>query len=136
MQVWAKYICPSNNVTCTGTGRLTQPLYNQLAVAANVSYGLRQYSPFLVDLQDCQAVRSAFTDITQNHCPGLRKYTKSVWIGMAIVSAGSMLTILLWMLYIRRRNMRYRMKNKTTSSHPKVGGCLGSHSLPSASKHS
>ena len=29
---------------------------------------------------------------------------------------GNWLTILLWMQNIRRRNMQYRMKNKTTSS--------------------
>jgi hypothetical protein len=107
-QAWSHFICPSINGICSGPGRLTQDLYNQLAAASNVSYGLEQYSPFLVDLEDCQTVRNTFTAIQTQHCHRMRKDTKWVWVGLAIISVGSMLSILLWMLYIRRRNMRYK----------------------------
>jgi ABC-type multidrug transport system permease subunit len=108
LQAWSHFICPSINGICSGPGRLTQDLYNQLAAASNVSYGLQQYSPFLVDLEDCQTVRNTFTAIQTQHCHRMRKDTKWVWVGLAIISVGSMLSILLWMLYIRRRNMRYK----------------------------
>lgn len=60
----------------------------------------------------CISIRNSFktifTAIGTDHCPNLRKYTMWVAVGSACLSTGSSCAILLWMIFIRRANMRYR----------------------------
>ncbi|KAK0571782.1 hypothetical protein LWI29_021473 [Acer saccharum] len=64
-QIWKTYVCQvSASGICTTTGRLTPSLYNQIVVAFNLSYGLYNYGPFLVDLQDCGKHSSTYIGIT------------------------------------------------------------------------
>ncbi|KAK1549656.1 hypothetical protein Q3G72_005655 [Acer saccharum] len=64
-QVWKTYVCQvSASGICTTTGRLTPSLYDQIGVAFNLSYGLYNYGPFLVDLQDCSKHSSTYVEIT------------------------------------------------------------------------
>ncbi|KAI8544244.1 hypothetical protein RHMOL_Rhmol08G0281100 [Rhododendron molle] len=97
LQVWQNYVCQvSKNNTCTTVGRLTPAMYSQMINAANVSYGLYQYGPFLVGLLDCSFVRETFTGITKEHCPDLKRYSMWVYIGLAMVSAAVMLSLIFW----------------------------------------
>jgi hypothetical protein len=75
-----------------------------------VSRGLYQYGPFLVQLQDCTFVRDTFTAIEQNYCPGLRRYSRWVYIGLVMVSSAVMLSLIFWVIYARER--RHRAYNK------------------------
>uniref|UniRef100_A0A7N0RA57 Uncharacterized protein n=1 Tax=Kalanchoe fedtschenkoi TaxID=63787 RepID=A0A7N0RA57_KALFE len=109
--VWQNYVCKvSASGNCTTPGRITPDTYSQLAAAVNISYALYQYGPFLVDLQDCTFVRQTFTDITREHCPDLRLYSKWVYIGLAMVSAAVMLSLIFWVIYARERRHRVYTK--------------------------
>lgn len=84
-----------------------------MEAAVNVSYGLYRYGPFLVDLQDCTFVRDAFTDVSNRHCPGLRKYSGWIYIGLVMVSTAVMLSLIFWVIYARERRHRVYTKQFT-----------------------
>ncbi|KAJ4816407.1 envelope glycoprotein B [Rhynchospora pubera] len=113
-QVWKGYECETKVVSgreiCSTAGRVTPRIYNQMAAAVNVSQGLYQYGPFLNQLEDCTFVRDTFTSIDSNNCPGLEKYSRWVYIGLVMVSAAVMLSLVFWVVYARER--RHRVYNK------------------------
>ncbi|GAV73914.1 hypothetical protein CFOL_v3_17397 [Cephalotus follicularis] len=110
-EVWKNYTCQvSASGVCTTSGRLTPNLYSQMTAAVNVSYGLYRYGPFLIDLVDCTFVRNTFTDISNDHCPGLRRYTEWIYIGLVLVSGAVMLSLIFWVIYARERRHRVYTK--------------------------
>ncbi|KAK8683004.1 hypothetical protein V6N13_039080 [Hibiscus sabdariffa] len=112
-EVWKKYICNvSSSGICTTPGRLTPKLYSQMSAAVNVSYGLYRYGPFLVNLQDCTFVRDTFTDISHDYCPGLRRYSQWIYIGLVVVSTAVMLSLIFWIIYARERRHRVYTKQQ------------------------
>jgi hypothetical protein len=115
-QVWKKYVCQVSAAgICTTTGRVTPTYYNQMAAAVNVSYGLYRYAPFLVNLQDCTFARSTFTDINNDHCPGLRKFSGWIYIGLVMVSVAVMCSLIFWVIYARERRHRVYTKRARSS---------------------
>ncbi|XP_075503643.1 uncharacterized protein LOC142541001 isoform X3 [Primulina tabacum] len=118
-QIWRNYVCQvSKNNICTTVGRLTPTLYNQMSSAVNVSYGLYHYGPFLTNLVDCTFVRDTFSVIHDDHCPDLERYSRFVYIGLAMVSAAVMLSLILWVLYARERRHRKYTKLVDATSDP------------------
>lgn len=116
-KVWMNFTCQvSASDICTTTGRLTPTLYNQMTGAANVSYGLYRYGPSLVELVDCTFVREVFTDISNNHCPGLQLYTKWIYVGLVMVSGAVMLSLIFWIIYARERRHRVYTKQFISSA--------------------
>jgi len=110
-QVWKNYVCQvSKSGICTTPGRLTPTFYNQMAAAVNLSYGLYRYSPFLVNLEDCTFVRDTFTGISNDHCPGLKRFSGWIYIGLVMVSAAVMLSLIFWVIYGRERHHRVYTK--------------------------
>lgn len=113
-QIWKGYVCSvsvvNNKEICTTVGRLTPSLYNQFTAAVNVSSGIYQYSPFLVQLADCTFVRETFNGISSDNCPGLTQNSKLVYVGLALISAAVMLSLVFWVIYARER--RHRKDNK------------------------
>ncbi|PWA42395.1 hypothetical protein CTI12_AA545270 [Artemisia annua] len=110
-QVWKGYVCQvSAQDTCTTVGRLTPKMYDQMSAAANVTSGLTQYGPFLVGLLNCTFVRDTFNGIHKDHCPDLTKYSRWVYIGLAMVSVAVLLSLVLWVLYARERRHRVYTK--------------------------
>ncbi|KAF7838801.1 transmembrane protein [Senna tora] len=110
-EVWKSYTCTvSASGICDSPGRMTPTIYSQMAAALNVSYGLYHYGPFLVDLQDCTFVRKTFSDISNQYCPGLRKYTQWIYVGLVVVSAAVMLSLIFWVIYARERRHRVYTK--------------------------
>ncbi|CAN1828458.1 hypothetical protein LINPERHAP1_LOCUS32236 [Linum perenne] len=106
-QAWSSYVCQvSPSGTCITTGRLTPTIYSQMVAAINVSFGLINYAPFLVSLEDCSFARQTFSDINRQHCPGLRRYSREVYIGLVIVSTAVMLSLIFWIIYGRERRHR------------------------------
>ncbi|TKY54765.1 hypothetical protein E2542_SST19177 [Spatholobus suberectus] len=106
-QVWKNYTCQvSLSGQCTSQGRLTPAIYTKLAAAVNVTYGLFHYGPFFVDLVDCSFARKTFANISSNYCPSLRRYTEWVYLGSVVVSAAVMLSLILWIVYVRERRRR------------------------------
>ncbi|KAK9697911.1 hypothetical protein RND81_08G069100 [Saponaria officinalis] len=120
-QVWKNYVCEAKRVNkndiCTTTGRLTPTLYSQMNSAENVAYGLYHYTPFLVDVQDCTFVRSTFSDFSSNYCPHLRKYTQWIYIGLVLVSAGVMCSLIFWVIYAREQRHRVYTKQLYGGEH-------------------
>ncbi|KAF3782788.1 hypothetical protein EJ110_NYTH18184 [Nymphaea thermarum] len=106
-QVWQGYVCKvSSSGICSTVGRITPSIYTQMAAAVNVSYGLYHYGPFLVQLEDCSFVRDTFSTISKTKCPGLRKYSGWVYVGLVMASAAVMLSLIFWVIYARERRHR------------------------------
>ncbi|XP_040996494.1 uncharacterized protein LOC121242653 [Juglans microcarpa x Juglans regia] len=121
-EVWKKYTCQvSASGICTTPGRVTPTYYNQMAASVNVSYGLYRYAPFLVGLQDCTFVRETFTAISNDHCPGLRKYSEWIYVGLVMVSAAVMLSLIFWVIYARERRHRVYTKRHMPRSLEEEG---------------
>ncbi|CAM6091196.1 unnamed protein product [Calypogeia fissa] len=121
--VWQQYLCasdPSGQI-CTTQGRLTPSLYNQLSSAAQAGDSLSSSVTFLTSAADCTFVRSVFTNIYQQRCHDLRKNTKWIWIGLILISGGNMLSILLWIVFIRRKKYRYKGKQQQQQMPPYKG---------------
>jgi hypothetical protein len=115
-QAWRAYVCQATVNTTTGSelcataGRVTPSMYEQLAGAANLSYGLQRYGPVLADLADCTFVRDAFRSVGADHCPGLRRYSGQVFWGMLGAAAAVTLAVLLWVAHSRERRRRRQAK--------------------------
>ncbi|XP_038897174.1 uncharacterized protein LOC120085317 [Benincasa hispida] len=123
-QVWGNYVCqvsPAGDI-CITTGRLTPSLYSQMASGVNLSYSLLNYSPTLVELQDCTFVRQTFDDIHRNFCPGLQQYSRWVYVGLATVSIAVMLSLILWIIYGRERHHRASAKGFTKPAGEELEG--------------
>ncbi|GER44099.1 cardiolipin synthase [Striga asiatica] len=119
-QVYRNYECRvSQSNICTTVGRLTPSLYDEVGRALNVSYGLYHYGPFLSDLADCTFVRDTFTAIYERHCPGLRRYSQWVYIGLVMVSTAVLLSLIFWVVYARER--RHRKYTKLVDGHVSSG---------------
>ena len=107
LQAWSLYVCPSNatspSTTCMLGGKLNTTIYNELNLSLNVLNGLIENIPFLLDLANCNFVRDAFTVIREQHCDNLREDLKWQYIGLALISGGFMLSILLWIIVNRKR---------------------------------
>lgn len=101
---------PSPSGVCTTTGRLTPSIYGQMTAGVNVSFGLYHYGPFLVELQDCTFVRKTFTDIETTYCPGLRKYSQWIYVGLVMVASAVLLSLVFWVIYGRERKHRVYTK--------------------------
>ncbi|XP_059454188.1 uncharacterized protein LOC132184534 [Corylus avellana] len=116
-EVWKNYVCQvSSSGICTTPGRLTPTFYNQMAAAVNVSYGLYRYAPFLVNLEDCTFVRDTFTGISNDHCPDLRRFSAWIYVGLVVVSAAVMFSLIFWVIYGRERRHRVYTKRSTARS--------------------
>ncbi|XP_077221297.1 uncharacterized protein LOC143855024 isoform X2 [Tasmannia lanceolata] len=101
--VWQNYTCKvSDSGQCVNPGRITPEIYTQLVLAVNVSYALDHYTPLLLSLQDCRFVRETFTSVTTLYCPNLERYLEMVITGLALISIGVMLCLVLWILYANR----------------------------------
>ncbi|RZB81392.1 uncharacterized protein LOC114375758 [Glycine soja] len=104
IEVWKNYTCQvSSSEQCMSEGRLTPKIYNKLAAAVNVTNGLFHYGPFFVDLVDCTFARKAFSEISSNYCPSLRRYTERVYLGTVVVSAAVMLSLIFFIVFVREQ---------------------------------
>ncbi|KAL3566095.1 hypothetical protein D5086_031510 [Populus alba] len=116
-QVWSSYVCQvSPTGICATTGRLTPAFFSQMSAAINVSYGLNNYAPFLMELGDCTFARETFSDIYKDHCPGLRRYSRWIYIGLVMVSTAVMLSLIFWVIYGRERRHRVYSKQLVSES--------------------
>ncbi|KAJ8641244.1 hypothetical protein MRB53_017938 [Persea americana] len=110
-QAWRNYVCQvSSSGICTTTGRVTPSTYTQMTAAANLSYSIYHYGPLLVQLEDCTFVRDTFSFISAQDCPGLQQYSKWIYIGLVMVSAAVMLSLIFWVIYARERRHRKNTK--------------------------
>lgn len=81
---------------------MTTKIYNELVAAVNVSYALDHYTPFLLSLQDCKFVRETFNSITTIYCPHLKFDLRLVNAGLALISTGIVLCLIVWIFYANR----------------------------------
>lgn len=123
-QVWKSYVCEvSASNMCSTVGRLTPSMYDQMTAVVNVSNGLYHSGPFLKELLDCTFLRDTFTVIHDEHCPDLSRYSKWIYIGLALVSVSVMLSLICWVLYAReRRHRKYTKLVDATSGQESLAG--------------
>ncbi|XP_051146316.1 uncharacterized protein LOC127261920 [Andrographis paniculata] len=104
---WRSYACvATEDGVCTTTGRLTPEMYAELVAAVNVGYALEHYAPPLLNLRNCNFVRDTFRNIARNYCPPLEYYIGVVDAGLALISAGVMISTALWIARADRNPMQ------------------------------
>ncbi|KAK8664144.1 hypothetical protein V6N13_083944 [Hibiscus sabdariffa] len=104
---WYKFVCQVSPAgICSTPGRLTPYLYMQMSSAANISYALFSYGPFLASLLDCSMIRAILNYMHQHYCPGLRKYSRWVYIGLLVATISVMFCLISWVFYGRERRDR------------------------------
>ncbi|KAL6208358.1 hypothetical protein ACLB2K_019309 [Fragaria x ananassa] len=114
---WGSYVCQvSPTGICFTTGRLTPTFYSQMITGVSLGDGLSNYIPVLAQLQDCTFVRETFSNIHRDHCPGLRRYSRCIYIGLVMVSTSVMLSLLFWVIYGRERRHRVYTKDLVAES--------------------
>ncbi|KAH6790787.1 transmembrane protein [Perilla frutescens var. frutescens] len=112
-QVWSGSMCrASPSGICFTTGRLSPNLYSQFSATVNVCTGLYQYSPFLIQLEDCSYARQTFLDVQTKYCPGLEKYSQTVYVGLLMLATAVMMSLLFWVMYGRERRHRHHRHGK------------------------
>lgn len=117
MQVYGNFVCQvSPTDICMTQGRLTPTFYNQVSAAINVGNALYNYAPSLVELQDCTFVRETLSYISSNHCPGLQRYSRWIYVGLVMVSFAVMFSLIFWIVYARER--RHRLYKKESKDLP------------------
>ncbi|XP_023541107.1 uncharacterized protein LOC111801364 [Cucurbita pepo subsp. pepo] len=115
--VWQKFVCQvSESKLCTTVGRVTPDIYSQMVAAVNESYALQHYTPPLLSLQNCNFVRETFHNITTGYCPHLHHHLKIVNVGLAMISVGVLLCLLLWILYANHLQRRSDVSAKISLS--------------------
>ncbi|XP_047321432.1 uncharacterized protein LOC124925469 [Impatiens glandulifera] len=124
--VWGELICRvSESGLCISSGRIKPEMYIQLVDAVNISLALQLYAPPLLSFQDCNFVRATFWNITVAHCPPLRHHLRLVNAGLALISVGVMLCLVVWLLYAnrpQREEVFAKLSSIIRSSYKK--GCL------------
>ncbi|XP_047941033.1 uncharacterized protein LOC125188300 [Salvia hispanica] len=121
-EVWSGYVCrASPSGICLTTGRLSPNLYSQFSATADVCCGLYQYSPFLIQLEDCSYARQTFMDVETNYCPGLQKYSQRVYVGLVMVATAVMLSLVFWVIYGRERRHRCQPRGAGTKGDNQRG---------------
>uniref|UniRef100_A0A0D9UW69 DUF4220 domain-containing protein n=1 Tax=Leersia perrieri TaxID=77586 RepID=A0A0D9UW69_9ORYZ len=99
---WMNYTCTVPDADlCSGPRTITPEIYDQLVLAANVSYALYHYAPLMLNLQDCKFVRSTFSSIASEYCPPLWRDLSLVSAGLALIACGFILGLIL-MLFADR----------------------------------
>ncbi|XP_026402892.1 uncharacterized protein LOC113298379 [Papaver somniferum] len=98
--VWQNYTCTVSALgLCTSAGRITPNMYTQLVAAVDVSYALDHYTPPLLSLQDCNFVRDTFRNVTVKYCSPLEGFLRMVNAGLVLISIGTMMCLIFWILY-------------------------------------
>ncbi|XP_048233592.1 uncharacterized protein LOC8283097 [Ricinus communis] len=124
-QEWTKHTCEVSAAgICITAGRLTPNTYAQMAASANVSYTLYSSGQFLVELLDCSFVLKAFNEISENYCPGLRRYSFRTYVGLVTIAASVMCSLIFWICYAREREHRKCTKKyKARQEFNPFAGC-------------
>ncbi|KAL2346688.1 hypothetical protein Fmac_000688 [Flemingia macrophylla] len=137
-QVYGNFVCQvSPSEICMTQGRLTPTFYNQISAGINVGNALYNFAPSLLELQDCTFVRETLSSISSDHCPGLRRYSRWIYIGLVMVSFAVMFSLIFWIVYGRERRHRlYAKESKdfNPSHAPPPGQTLALAQIPEGDK--
>ncbi|RDX59007.1 hypothetical protein CR513_61933 [Mucuna pruriens] len=137
-QVYGNFVCQvSPSDICMTQGRFTPTFYNQVSAGINVANALYNYAPSLVELQDCTFVRETLSDISSDYCPGLRRYSRWIYIGLVMVSFAVMFSLIFWIVYGRERRHRLytkESKDLTPTHAPAPGQALALAQIPEGDK--
>ncbi|KOM42021.1 hypothetical protein LR48_Vigan04g221900 [Vigna angularis] len=138
-QAYGSFVCQvSPSEICMTQGRLTPTFYNQVSAGINVANNLYNDAPSLVELQDCTFVRETLSVISTDHCPGLRRYSRWIYVGLVMVSFAVMFSLIFWIVYGRERRHRLHrkeLKNWTPTRAPPPGQALALAQIPEGDKY-
>eukprot|EP00252_Welwitschia_mirabilis_P018467 TRINITY_DN4102_c0_g1_i1.p1 TRINITY_DN4102_c0_g1~~TRINITY_DN4102_c0_g1_i1.p1 ORF type:complete len:581 (-),score=71.90 TRINITY_DN4102_c0_g1_i1:575-2317(-) len=126
-QVWWNYTCSITNDNCASPGMITEKTYAQLVAAVNLCYGLMHYAPFLLNLIDCTFVRNTFKTIVNLYCPDLKLHLMCVYVGLALISVGVMLSLVFWIICVQlssgySKALKNRNRTKERNSMDIING--------------
>ncbi|KAK8608571.1 hypothetical protein V6N13_023992 [Hibiscus sabdariffa] len=111
-QEWSKSVCQVSPAgICRTQGRLTPDLYRKMSSAANISYGLSNFVPFVASLVDCSLIWEILDYMHQHHCPGLTKHSRRVYIGLFVATISAMFCLVSWVFYGRERQDRKKTES-------------------------
>ncbi|TKY64594.1 hypothetical protein E2542_SST14492 [Spatholobus suberectus] len=108
---YRSFLCnTSPSGLCITMGRLTPTLYTKVMVATNMSVTLHRHGPILARLVDCSFVVETFDQISKTDCPPFRRYSNQIFIGLVLVSAAVMFSVILWLVFVRERRLQISSK--------------------------
>lgn len=110
-QAYQSFLCntaPSG--LCITMGRLTPSLYTKIMVATNLSDTLHRHGPLLARLVDCSFVVDTFDQINKDDCSPFRRYSNQIFIGLVLVSIAVMFSVILWVIFVRERQLQISSK--------------------------
>ncbi|KAG5000882.1 hypothetical protein JHK87_021954 [Glycine soja] len=108
---YQSFLCnTSPNGRCITMGRLTPSLYTKVMVATNMSDTLRRHGPLLARLVDCSFVVDTFDQINKDDCQNFKRYSNQIFIGLVLVSAAVMFSVILWIVFVRERQVQISSK--------------------------
>ena len=87
-----------------------------IQIFKNISDLLCLHGPLLARLVDCSFVVDFFYQISKDDCPTtFRRYNNQIFIGRVLVSPAVMFSVILWMVFVRERQVQISSKKfKTT----------------------
>ncbi|CAH9076120.1 unnamed protein product [Cuscuta epithymum] len=106
-QVWEKHVCHvSFTGSCDTPGRLTPTGYKQIITLVNVSSGLYDGIPFVIELMNGTFLTKTLFDLSKDFCSGLEEYSEWVYFGLITSSTMLMLLLVQWIIYSKQRKRR------------------------------
>ncbi|KAG0482256.1 hypothetical protein HPP92_010340 [Vanilla planifolia] len=124
--VWKRFVCNTKvvagNEICSSVGRITPSMFNEMTGATNMSQGLYLYVPFLFKIADCTVARETLGSISSDYCPGVELHSKTIVLGLVVVSTTMMLSIIFWMILAKQRKHRRYSKKYTNQEGPLMAG--------------
>ncbi|CAH9107062.1 unnamed protein product [Cuscuta europaea] len=122
--VWEKHVCHvSFTGSCVTPGRLTPTSYKQVITLVNVSSGLYDGIPFVIELMNGTFLTKTFSDLSKDFCSGLEEYSEWMYFGLITSSTMLMLLLVQWIIYSKQRKRRAYTKKIDATLHWKQVSC-------------
>jgi len=85
-------------------------------VATNLSDSLYRNGPVFALLLNCSLVIETFDEINNNDCPSFKINSHQIYIGLALVSTAVMCSVILWVVFVKERQVQISSKKTMTTT--------------------
>ncbi|XP_022641984.1 uncharacterized protein LOC106773047 [Vigna radiata var. radiata] len=119
---YKSFLCnTSPSGVCITVGRLTPSLYSKVMVATNLSDSLYRNGPVFAGLLNCSFVIGTFDQINNDDCPSFKRNSHQIFIGLVVVSTAVMFSVILWVVFVKERQVQMSAKKiRTRTATPVV----------------
>ncbi|QCE02138.1 hypothetical protein DEO72_LG8g149 [Vigna unguiculata] len=100
--------CETLEITLTGAPTVM--------VATNLSDSLYRNGPVFALLLNCSLVIETFDEINNNDCPSFKINSHQIYIGLALVSTAVMCSVILWVVFVKERQVQISSKKTMTTT--------------------